>query len=241
VATAPSDAASRAADATRSLATALPSAARGALQTAMRGLLGLAVGARAAAYRERGARAVLVVALARLVVQLPADALLLLLARLVSAAQTLLGWESPGRPLHDDERALLHDVFGAGLDLAPMRVKAPRLGLLGWPGRAFVVGDTIHVPGIRGSLAAAAPALLVHEATHVWQHQRHGTRYLSECLLAQWCGEGYDLAAGLARAETFAELNFEQQAELLEGSLLDPHGDATPLLAAALATVRAPR
>lgn len=229
----------RARDAARSLLTGLVSGGRGAARTAARGARGLRVGARERAVERAGGRAVLLVALARLLLQLPADALLLLLARVVSAAQTLLGIESTGRPLDADERALVRAVFGDGIALEGVRVKGPRLGLLGLPHRAFVVGDTIHVPGLTGSLATAAPALLVHEAAHVWQHQRHGTRYLSECLLAQWCGEGYDLGRGLKRARAFAELNFEQQAELLELAL---DADARePLLAEALAVVRAPR
>jgi len=227
----------RARDAARSLASGVGSGARGALRTAARGAHGLRVGARAAAASERGARGLLLVAAARLLIQLPVDALLLLLARLVSAVQTLLGVESTGRPLDASERALLRQVFGDGIVLDRVRVKAPRLALLGLLGRAFVVGDTIHVPGIAGSLAHA-PRLLVHEAMHVWQHQRHGTRYMSECLLAQWWGEGYDLARGLARARSFADLNFEQQAELLERALEEGAEHDIPLLAEALTTVR---
>ena len=57
-------------------------------------------------------------------------------------------------------------------------------------------------------------------------------------LLAQWWGEGYDLARGLARARSFADLNFEQQAELLETALEDGAEESVPLLAEALTTVR---
>jgi hypothetical protein len=169
--------------------------------------------------RAPGAAArLLAIALARLALQLPADAVILVAARLVSALQTLLGLEATGRRLDEAERALLRRVYGPGVDLDAVRVKAGRLGLLGLPGRAFVVADTVHVP-LRASCASLAgerEALLVHELAHVWQHQRHGTRYLSECLLAQWLGAGYNVAAGLAAGRAFAALNFEQQAELLE-------------------------
>src|SRR6185503_17930591 len=95
------------------------------------------------------------------------------------------------------------------------------------PRLAFVIGNTVHLPARRhrgadgrqaasGSFARRAPALLVHELTHVWQHQRHGTRYLSECLLAQWVGAGYNVAVALEAGRGWEQLNFEQQAELVE-------------------------
>jgi hypothetical protein len=220
--------AARLADAARSLggvAWALP---RGALRTASRGVGGVVVGAASLRRAPRTAVRVLGLALARLALQVPADALLLLAARLVSAVQTLAGAEPPGRPLDAAELALLRRVYGRGIDPAAVRVKAGRLGLLGLPGRAFVVADTVYVPrrSARGSLADGLPGLLVHELAHVWQHQRHGTRYLSECLLAQWLGAGYNVAYGVAAGGgfatrvfatcVFADLNFEQQAELLE-------------------------
>jgi hypothetical protein len=204
-------------DAGRSLATAASCGGRGAWRTARRGARGVALGARGLARGRQGSASLLVVGIARLLLQVPGDAALLAFVRLVSALQTLAGVEPPGRPLDDDEHALLHAVFGGGIDARPVRVKLGRLGLLGLPRRAFVVGDHVHVPGTPGgSLAVRAPALLVHELTHVWQHQRHGTRYLSECLLAQWLGEGYNVAVAVEAGREWHELNFEQQAELFE-------------------------
>jgi hypothetical protein len=181
-------------------------------------VLGATLGALGLVRGRRGALAMLLVGAARLLLQLPADATLLLLARVVSALQALLGIEPPGRRLDDAELGLLARIFGRGIDPLPVRAKVGRLGLLGLPRRAFVVGDTLHVPELppRLSLATSSPALLVHELTHVWQHQRHGTRYLSECLLAQWLGDGYNVAVAVEAGRRFAELNFEQQAELLE-------------------------
>jgi hypothetical protein len=218
----------RVADAAHSLAAGAGAAVRGGWLTARRGALGTAAGARGVVARHRGAGAMLGVGVARLLLQVPADALLLLLARLLSALQTLLDLETTARRLDDDEQALLRRVFGGGIDARAVRLKVGRLGLLGLPRRAFVVGDVVHVPGPRRagaartsarndeSMARRAPALLVHELTHVWQHQRHGTRYLSECLLAQWLGDGYNVAVALEAERGWAELNFEQQAELLQ-------------------------
>ena len=208
----------RFADAARSLGHAALALPRGALRTAGRAAGGVAAAGALARRAPAAAAGMLALALARLALQVPADALLLLAARLASALQTLLGAEPPGRPLDARELELLRRVYGAGIDPGPVRVKTGRLGILGAAGRAFVVADTVHVPLLApcDCLAPERAALLVHELAHVWQHQRHGTRYLSECLLAQWIGAGYNVAAGLAAGRSFADLNFEQQAELLE-------------------------
>jgi len=204
-------------DAGRSLATAASCGGRGAWKTARRGARGVALGTRGLAGGRRGSASLLAVGFVRLLLQVPGDAALLAFVRIVSALQTLAGVEPPGRPLDDDEHALLHAVFGDGIDARSVRIKLGRLGLLGLPRRAFVVGDHVHVPGSPGgSLALRAPALLVHELMHVWQHQHHGTRYLSECLFAQWFGEGYNVAIAVEAGREWNELNFEQQAELLE-------------------------
>jgi hypothetical protein len=209
-------------------------AARGGWLTARRGATGTAAGARGLVSRRHGSAAMFGLGVARLLLQLPADALLLVLSRLLSALQTLIGLEAAARRLDDDELALLRRLFGDGIDTLPVRLKVGRLGLLGLPRRAFVVGDTLHVPAPRGneSLARCAPALLVHELVHVWQHQRHGTRYLSECLLAQSLGDGYNVAVALEAGRGWDELNFEQQAELVERAFavgwFEAAGDAVP-------------
>ena len=227
-------------DAARSLGDAGASIARGGWLTARRGVAGAALGTRGLVARRRGAGAMLGVGVARLLLQLPADALVLLVARLLSALQTVLGLEPPARPLDDDERALMTRVFGDGIDARRARLK-PGRHLIHLPRLAFVIGNTVHLPVRRrggadgrqaasGSFARRAPALLVHELTHVWQHQRHGTRYLSECLLAQWVGEGYNVAVALEAGRGWEQLNFEQQAELLgrayAAQWFDGDGDA---------------
>lgn len=225
--------AARFADAGRSLASGAVAAARGGWLTARRGARGTAIGARGLLSRRHGSAATLGLGIARLLLQLPADALLIVLSRLLSAVQTLLGLEADARRLDDDELAMLRRLFGGGIDARPVRLKVGRLGLLGLPGRAFVVGDTVHVPAPRrhASLARRAAALLVHELVHVWQHQRHGTRYLSECLLAQLVGDGYNVATAVEAGRGWSELNFEQQAELVERAFavgwFDMAGDET--------------
>ena len=51
---------------------------------------------------------------------------------------------------------------------------------------------------------------------HVWQNQNGGTDYMTEALGGQYLGDGYNFGKGLAEGKRFADLNPEQQAELLE-------------------------
>ncbi|WP_164000979.1 DUF4157 domain-containing protein [Pyxidicoccus caerfyrddinensis] len=150
------------------------------------------------------------------VAQLPADLVLMLAGRVVSAVQVLTGLEPPGRRLTEEEVARLHPIFSESLDYARVRVKEGRLGLLGVSRRAFVHGDIVFVPG-RGPPGFG---LLVHELTHVWQHQHGGTAYLSAALAAQWWGDGYNWRKAVGQALRWAQLNPEQQAQFIEDAAL---------------------
>ena len=61
-------------------------------------------------------------------------------------------------------------------------------------------------------------AVLVHETTHVWQHQHGGTDYLSEAAYAQMFGEGYIFDDAISRGKTWVMLNPEQQGHLIESA-----------------------
>ncbi|MFP2910300.1 hypothetical protein ACLESD_35725 [Pyxidicoccus sp. 3LFB2] len=126
--------------------------------------------------------------------QLPVDVFLMLAGRMLSAVQVLAGVETPGRRLTEDEVARLRPIFGDSLEYSRVRVKEGRLGLLSMSGRAFVMGDTVYVP------RPGPPdfGLLVHELTHVWQHQHGGTAYMSAALAAQWVGDGYNWRKAVA-------------------------------------------
>jgi hypothetical protein len=150
------------------------------------------------------------------VAQLPADLVLMLAGRVVSAVQVLTGLEPPGRRLTEEEVARLRPIFSESLDYARVRVKEGRLGLLGVSRRAFVHGDIVFVPG-RGPPEFG---LLVHELTHVWQHQHGGTAYLSAALAAQWWGDGYNWRKAVGQALRWAQLNPEQQAQFIEDAAL---------------------
>jgi hypothetical protein len=104
-------------------------------------------------------------------------------------------------------------VFAHSLDLSRIEIREELRGLINISGRAFVIENTIHLPLPQNQVPNA---LLVHEATHVWQFQNGGHAYIADSLWAQTFGDGYQLEKGLAQGKGWAELNCEQQATLIE-------------------------
>ncbi|MCY1020155.1 hypothetical protein [Pyxidicoccus sp. MSG2] len=182
-------------------------------------------------------------------VQTPVDAFLMMGGRALSAIQTLIGVEPPGRKLSSDEIATLRTVYGDSIDYSSMRIKEGNSGLFSLSGRAFTHGNTIYIPPDDLPLT---PDLLVHESAHVWQHQNGGTDYMSEALWAQNVGDGYEFEKGIKEGKSWSQLNPEQQAELLQqaqrAGFFDPTSggtfnyngtDYTAYLNSALAQIRA--
>jgi hypothetical protein len=151
--------------------------------------------------------------LVKVALQTPADAFLMTAGRSISAIQTLVGLEPPGRDLTAAEIRELRQVYGDSIDYSKVRIKEGSSGLFSLTGRAFTHGDTIYVPNDNLPLTTD---LLVHEMGHVWQHQNGGTDYMSEALAAQHFGDGYDFEKGINDGKLWRELNPEQQAELLQ-------------------------
>jgi hypothetical protein len=145
--------------------------------------------------------------------QTPADAILMMGGRALSAIQTLIGVEPPGRKLTGDEIETLRKVYGDSIDYSQMRIKEGDSGLFSKTGRAFTHGNTIYIP--KEDLPLTKD-LLVHESAHVWQHQNGGTDYMSEALWAQNFGDGYEYEKGLDEGKSWSQLNPEQQAEFLQ-------------------------
>ncbi|MBN9687812.1 MULTISPECIES: hypothetical protein [unclassified Corallococcus] len=186
--------------------------------------------------------------LLKTVVQTPVDAILMMGGRALSAIQTLIGVEPPARKLSDSEIATLRSVYGDSIDYSSMRIKEGNSGLFSTSGRAFTHGNTIYIPPDDLPLT---PDLLVHESAHVWQHQNGGTDYMSEALVAQNLGDGYDFEKGLDAGKPWSDLNPEQQAEFLQqaqlaGYFANPAAgfhfngkDYTAQIEAAIAQVRA--
>ncbi|WP_223644421.1 hypothetical protein [Corallococcus sp. EGB] len=146
-------------------------------------------------------------------IQTPTDGLLRLGGSILSAIQTMLFIEPASRKLTGDELKALHDVYGDSIDYTRIEIKEGNGGLLTVGGRPFTHGDTIYIPP--GSLPLQ-PEVLVHEAAHVWQHQHGGNDYMSEALVAQFFGDGYNFGKALREGKSWEQMNPEQQAELIE-------------------------
>jgi hypothetical protein len=133
---------------------------------------------------------------------------------LAAAVKQVGAWSpAPRRPLSPRERVLLQHVFGPALDLERVVVREALSGLINVSGRAFVIENVIHLPMPPHT---APNHLLVHEATHVWQFQHGGHAYITDSVLAQTVGDGYQLEKGLLQGKRWAQLNCEQQATLIE-------------------------
>jgi len=121
-----------------------------------------------------------------------------------------------GRPLTPGEQALAADVFGAALDPAPIRIHRakwfpfqPRNVAMAPDGHIWFHPDS----GLWRADFADAPqllqAFLVHELTHVWQHQK------GVCLLLRrhpFCRYAYQIEPG----RPFRRYGIEQQAMIVE-------------------------
>lgn len=146
--------------------------------------------------------------------QSPIDATLMVGGRVLSAVQTLTGLEPVGRELGIEEKETLYKVFGNSIDLDAVRLKEGAAGAFSPTSRPFAHGNTIYMQDTK-SMAA-----LVHEMTHVWQHQNGGTDYMSEALVPQLTlgtAVAYDWRAGVS-GNSWDELNPEQQSAFIESA-----------------------
>lgn len=155
-------------------------------------------------------------------VQTPVDAILLGLGKGISAIQTMVGLEPPGRELTDAEIADLKKIYGDSIDYEQVRIKEGFSGLFSTNDRPFTHGNTIYMKD-----QTVTPELMAHEMMHVWQYQNGGSDYMSEALTSQWWGKGYDWESSVPDT-AWEDLEPEQQAEFMEqvfasGYLTDPN------------------
>jgi hypothetical protein len=178
------------------------------------------------------------------ILQSAANAILLHGGKAISTAQTIIRVETAGRSLTEEEKRQLKTIFLDSVDLDAIRLKLRRVGLFGLSPAPFTHADTIYIPD-KGWLTSGSDAvsieLLAHETTHVWQYQNGGANYMRESLIEQFHGwrkagtrgAAYDYEKGIAEGKTWAELNPEQQAKLIEhcwnaGLFSDPNARFAP-------------
>lgn len=130
---------------------------------------------------------------------------------IVSLTEQALGLEAPAVKLTSEQVFELEKIFLSSVDYSKVLIKAGNSHLLTMSGRAFVMGNTIYMPEKQYSFD-----LLVHEMVHVWQHQNGGYGYIGKSLVGQYWGEGYSFVKGISGGKSWAELNPEQQASLIE-------------------------
>jgi hypothetical protein len=164
--------------------------------------------------------------------QKPFNAFLLIGGSVVGTTQTFLGLEPKGRELTPKVTNKLQKIYADSLDFAKIRLKEGEIGLFGFGGAPFTYCNTIYIPAGRLPPAEhpdyedALIDLLAHEVHHVWQYQNGGADYMSDSLVNQFAAHlktgtrngAYDFERGINEGKTWAQLNPEQQAYLIEKS-----------------------
>ena len=146
-----------------------------------------------------------------------AGGIISVLSNLFILIARVMGLLSEGRPLSEDEKNILREVFRTSLNPNKLRIAY----LPFWNKYFFALHNTIYTPHKDQSIP---PHLLVHESVHVWQYHHEGTKYLAEALLAQIQygiknipGNAYDWTAELSRGKTdWQDFNKEAAAQFIE-------------------------
>ena len=126
------------------------------------------------------------------------------------------------RPLTAGEEALARSVFGAAIDLAPVRIRRRRFFPLQPRGTVMAPMGHIHFhpasPHYRDDFADAPlvlKGLFIHELVHVWQSQQNG-RFWLPLMRHPFCRYGYRFEPD----RPFTAYGIEQQAELVRHAFL---------------------
>ncbi|MGZ4194039.1 MAG: hypothetical protein ACXVRW_16450 [Solirubrobacteraceae bacterium] len=123
-----------------------------------------------------------------------------------------------GRPLTADEKKILDDVFGNALATSIIRIRENST-IIGYGNCHRTTGNIINTPGVGLSRKD-----LIHEASHVWQHQNgipfaYAASALSSQAIAQLTQGDWEKAydySGLEGKVPWALWNAEQQAHWIE-------------------------
>ncbi len=132
-----------------------------------------------------------------------------------------------GRALSPDEKTLLDGVFGNALSTAVIRIRENATIIAG-AGCYRTTGNIINIPG-----TVIPDHDLIHEASHVWQHQNsipfsYAASALSAMAWAQMTQgdweKAYDYSGKVASQAPWSEWNAEQQAHWIEDKRRLPAG-----------------
>jgi hypothetical protein len=123
-----------------------------------------------------------------------------------------------GRPLTPDEKKTLDDVFGAALSTSIIRIRE-RSTIIGYGNCHRTTGNIINTPGVGLSRKD-----LIHEASHVWQHQNgipfaYAASALSSQAIAQLTQGDWEKAydySGVEGKVPWVLWNAEQQAHWIQ-------------------------
>ena len=132
-----------------------------------------------------------------------------------------------GRALTADEKHLLDGVFGNALSSSIIRIRENATIIAG-AGCYRTTGNIINIPG-----TSIPDRDLIHEASHVWQHQNsipfaYAASALSAMAWAQltqgdW-EKAYDYSGKVSSGAPWSEWNAEQQAHWIEDHRRLPSG-----------------
>ena len=132
-----------------------------------------------------------------------------------------------GRALSPDEKDLLDGVFGNALSTAIIRIRENATIIAG-AGCYRTTGNIINIPG-----TSIPDSDLIHEASHVWQHQNsipfsYAASALSAMAWAQMTQgdwqKAYDYSGKVASGAPWSDWNAEQQAHWIEDHRRLPAG-----------------
>lgn len=152
---------------------------------------------------------------------------IVILGKLIALIQSIFYAQAFERPLTKDEKAKLKKIFKKTLNYYVVRIIDGHSGLYGISPRAFTLGNTIFM-----KTTSFPFDVLVHETTHIWQHQQKNVRYTADAITAQWfVPDAYNWKKEINERNKSAwnEFNKEAQAEFIEdtwiyGDLRDGNG-----------------
>lgn len=156
----------------------------------------------------------------------------------VDVVGTALFLHEPSRPLTDDEKAAMREIYGDSVDLDSVRIHEDNITTK-WFGMApHAVGNNIYMPtsataddgtvinyvDANGDTNLNGQNLLAHELGHTWQNQNGGSDYIAKALFSQAVaavsggdrGGAYEWRDAIAEGKSYNEMNPEQQAELIQ-------------------------